>query len=207
MSRAFPGEWKKWEMNSEPWSEVMWKGTPCLEKTWKRKSFANSGDVTLLLVGMNMHCFDSWSTTIRIAVYPEELGSCSMKSIEMEFHGFSGIGSCLSKPKGLNLGTFMHAQVVQEETYSLMNVLTPGQVYLWQMSSKVQFCPKCPESGLSCLYLSRLGQLWNYLQNIWRLVSDGTWLQWLGEEHCTLVNSVWKSSLVRFFCYFWKDQT
>ena len=60
-----------------------------------------------------------------------------MKSIEMEFHGFSGIGSCLSKPKGLCLGTFMHAQVVQEETYSLTNVLTPSQVYLWWMSSKV----------------------------------------------------------------------
>ena len=75
-----------------------------------------------------------------------------MKSMEMEFHGFSRIGSCLSKPKGLCLGTFMHAQVVQEETYSLTNVLTPGQVYLQQMSSKVQFCPKCLESRWSCLY-------------------------------------------------------
>ena len=82
---TFPSERKKWETNSEPQLEVMWKGTPCLEKTWRRKSFANSGDVTLSLVGMNMHCFDSWSTTTRIAVYLEELGSCSMKSIEMEF--------------------------------------------------------------------------------------------------------------------------
>ena len=75
-----------------------------------------------------------------------------MKSIEMEFHGFSGIGSCLSRSKGLCLGTFTCAQVVQEETYSLTNVLTPGQVYLQQKSSKVQFCPKYPESGWSCLY-------------------------------------------------------
>ena len=87
-----------------------------------------------------MHCFDSQSTTTRIAVYPKELGSCSMKSIEMKLHGFSGIGSCLSRPKGLYLGTFACAQVVQEETYSLTNVLTPGQVYSWWMSSKVQFC-------------------------------------------------------------------
>ena len=38
--------------------------------------------------------------------------------------------------------------------------------------------------------LSRLGQLQNYLQNIQRLVSDGTWLQQLGEEHCALVKSL-----------------
>ena len=38
--------------------------------------------------------------------------------------------------------------------------------------------------------LSRLGQLWNYLWNVWRLVSDGTWLQQLREEHCTLVKSL-----------------
>ena len=38
--------------------------------------------------------------------------------------------------------------------------------------------------------LSRPGQLWNYLQNIWRLVSDGTWLQQLGEERCALVKTL-----------------
>ena len=26
-----------------------------------------------------------------------------------------------------------------------MNLLIPGQVYSWQMSSKVWFCPKCPD--------------------------------------------------------------
>ena len=144
----------------------MWEGTPCLEKTWRRKSFANSGDVTLS-VGMNMHCFDSQSTTTRIVVYPKELGSCSMKSIEMEFHGFSGIGSCLSKPKGLCLGTFTCAQVVQEETYSLTNVLTPGQVYSQWMSSKVWFCLKCLESRWSGLYQRTQS---------WRLSASGTWM-------------------------------
>ena len=38
--------------------------------------------------------------------------------------------------------------------------------------------------------MSRLGQLQNYLWNVQRLVSAGTWLQWLGEEHCTLVKSL-----------------
>ena len=32
------------------------RGTPCLEKTWRRKSFASSGDVIMSWVGMNMHC-------------------------------------------------------------------------------------------------------------------------------------------------------
>ena len=49
-------------------------------------------------VGMNMACLDNRSTTTRIAVKPEEEGSCSMKSMEMESHGLSGIGSCLSSP-------------------------------------------------------------------------------------------------------------
>jgi hypothetical protein len=39
---------------------------------------------------------DKWSMTTRMAVKPDESRSCSMKSMEMEFQGFSGIGSCLS---------------------------------------------------------------------------------------------------------------
>ena len=38
----------------------------------------------------------SQSMTTRMAVKLEDKGSCSMKSIEMEFQGFSRIGSCLS---------------------------------------------------------------------------------------------------------------
>ena len=45
-------------------------------------------------------------------------------------------------------------------------------------------------TSMSSNILSRLGQLWNYLPNIRRLVSDGTWLQQLGEEHCALVKSL-----------------
>ena len=70
-----------------------------------------------------------------------------MKSMEMEFYGFDGIGSCFRSLYGLCLGTFAHAQVVHEETYSLMNVHTFGQVYSQCMSSKVRFCPKCLERG------------------------------------------------------------
>ena len=68
-----------------------------------------------------------------------------MKSMEMEFYDFNGMGSCFRSLYGLCLGTFAHAQVVHEETYSLMKVHTPSQVYLQHMSSKVWFCLKCPE--------------------------------------------------------------
>ena len=108
---------------------------------------ANSGEVIMLSVGMKMHCLERRSTTTRIAVRLEEAGSCLMKSMEMEFHGFEGMESCFRSPYGLCLGTFVHAQAVHEETYSLMKVCTPGQVYSWHTSSKVWFCPKCPERG------------------------------------------------------------
>ena len=116
MSRAFPRERKKWDTNSEPRSEVMWEGTPCLEKTWSRNNFANSGDVIVSCVGINRHCLERQSTTTSMEVNPEDGGSCSMKSMEMEFHGFSGMGSCFSNPYGLCLGTFARAQDVQDET-------------------------------------------------------------------------------------------
>ena len=48
--------------------------------------------------GMNIHCLERQSMMTRMEVKPEEDGSCSMKSIDMEFHGRLGIRSCLSKP-------------------------------------------------------------------------------------------------------------
>ena len=96
ISRAFPREQKKWEMNSVPLLEVTWAGTPCLENTWSRNNFVSSRLVMVLWVGMKIACFERWSTTTRMAVKPEEDGSCSMKSMEMEFQGFSRTGNCLS---------------------------------------------------------------------------------------------------------------
>jgi len=50
---------------------------------------------------MNMACFDRQSTITRIVSKPEEEGSFSIKSIEIEFHGRSGIESCWRDPYGL----------------------------------------------------------------------------------------------------------
>ena len=76
----------------------MWEGTPCLESTWRSKSFASSGDVIVSCIGMNMHCLERQSTTTRIVVNLEDEESYSMKSMEMEFQGFSRMGSCFSNP-------------------------------------------------------------------------------------------------------------
>ena len=138
---------EKWETNSEPLSEVMWEGTLCLEKTWRRKSLVNSGEVIMSSVGMKIHCLERQSTTTRIVVCLEEAGSCLIKSMEMEFHGFEGMGSCFRSPYSLCLETFACAQVVHKEMYSLMKVCTLGQVYLQHTSSKVWFCLKCLERG------------------------------------------------------------
>ena len=51
-----------------------------------------------MVVGMNMPCLERQSTTTRIELQPEDVGSVSMKSMDMEFHGCSGIGSCLRRP-------------------------------------------------------------------------------------------------------------
>ena len=49
-------------------------------------------------VGIKMACLESLSTTTKIVVYPVEAGSCSIKSMDMEFQGLSGTGSCFSNP-------------------------------------------------------------------------------------------------------------
>ena len=98
MPSAFPRERKKCETNSEPLSEVTWEGTPCFENTCATKSFANSGEVMVSWVGMNIPCFERRSTTTRMEVNPSEEGSCSMKSMEMECQGRAGMGSCFRRP-------------------------------------------------------------------------------------------------------------
>ena len=56
----------------------------------------------------------SRSTTTKIVVNPSEGGNCSMKSMEIEFHGFSGIGSCWRLPYGWCRGALDLVQVVQD---------------------------------------------------------------------------------------------
>ena len=64
MSSAFPSDWKKEEMNSEPVLEVMCEGTPCegtpcLEKMWKMNSLASIRAVMVSMVRMKIDCLES----------------------------------------------------------------------------------------------------------------------------------------------------
>ena len=98
MSSALPSVRKNEDTNSEPWLDVTCEGTPCLEKTWMMKSLASSAEVMVSYVRMKMLCFDSRSTMTRMVSKLEDGGSFSMKSMEMEFQGHSGIRSCFRSP-------------------------------------------------------------------------------------------------------------
>ena len=81
-----------------PRSEVTCEGTPCLEKTWRKNSLASMGDVMVLMVRIKIDCLVRRSMMTSIVLEPSDIGSFSMKSMDIEFQGLSGIGSCLRSP-------------------------------------------------------------------------------------------------------------
>ena len=81
-----------------PWSEVIYEGTPCLEKTWRMNSLASMGDVMVSTVGIKIDCLVRRSMMTSIVSEPLDIGSFLMKSMDIEFQGLSGIGSCLRSP-------------------------------------------------------------------------------------------------------------
>ena len=97
-NRNIPSVQKNEDTNSEPWLEVICNRTPCFEKTWSTNNWASMGAVMISTVGTNIDCLVSQSTMTRMVSYPEDGGSFSMKSMEMEFQGNSGTGCCLSNP-------------------------------------------------------------------------------------------------------------
>ena len=87
---------KKQKTNSEPQSEVMWAKVPYLKNMSLMKTFASLAVLIDLLVDMNIACLVKQSTTTEISVKPWNSGSCSMKSIDINFQSCEGIGNCLS---------------------------------------------------------------------------------------------------------------
>jgi len=59
---------------------------------------AKSADVMVSWAGIKIACLVSQLTMTKIVSNPEDDGSFLMKSIEMEFHGHSGMESCLRDP-------------------------------------------------------------------------------------------------------------
>src|SRR5258707_4059682 len=93
-------------MNSEPQSDVMCDGTLCLENMWVRNSCTTCRVFTVLWEGMNITCFIKQLMTTRIAEKSSQAGSCLMKSIKIDDHGWEGIGSCFNFLYGLCLTDF-----------------------------------------------------------------------------------------------------
>jgi len=98
MLREVPKEQKKFDINSELLSEITWEGMSCLENTWRTNRYAKSVDMMMSWAKIKIVCLVSQLTMIKIMSNPEDNGSFSMKSIEMEFHGRSEIESCLRDP-------------------------------------------------------------------------------------------------------------
>ena len=58
-------------------------------------------DMMVSWAGIKIACLVSWSTMTKIVSNPEDDRSFSMKSIEMEFYGCSGIGELFEGSIGL----------------------------------------------------------------------------------------------------------
>ena len=82
-----------------PRLEVTWEGMmPCLEKTWRTNNLASMGDMMVSMVGIKIDCLVRWSMMTSIMLEPSNIGSFLMKSMDIEFQGLSGIGSCFRSP-------------------------------------------------------------------------------------------------------------
>ena len=61
-------------------------------------NLANIGDVMVLTVGIKINCLVRRSTITSIVSEPLDMGNFSMKSMDIEFQGLSGIRSCFRSP-------------------------------------------------------------------------------------------------------------
>ena len=96
-------------------------------------------EVILSCVGTTITCLDSQSMTTKIAVKPNEGGNCLMKSIDIEFHIFSGIGRCQRLLYGWCQGALDLAQFPQDSQWPGMNRQTPGHAQFHQTRFNVFF--------------------------------------------------------------------
>ena len=96
--RRVQSEAQKRETKCFPLSETMSVGVPCLVKIFWRNIFESCGASMSDLVGMKWAIIVSQSTTTNIVLNPSETGNHSIKSMEMDDQGLSGIGRKRSGP-------------------------------------------------------------------------------------------------------------
>ena len=103
---------QNFNVNQGPLSNMISQGNPCSLKT---KQFA-SRDISLAKVlvvqGMKVANIVNWSTTTIIKSYPFDFGSLTMKSIEIELHGESGICRGFKSPWGFCWDGLLHIQLL-----------------------------------------------------------------------------------------------
>ena len=61
-------------------------------------NLANIRDVMVSMVGIKIDCLVRRSMITSIVSEPSDMGNFSMKSMDIEFHGLLGIGSCFKSP-------------------------------------------------------------------------------------------------------------
>ena len=59
---------------------------------------ASMGDVMVSMVRIKINCLVRRSMMTSIVSEPSDIGSYLMKSMDIEFQGLSGIGSCVRSP-------------------------------------------------------------------------------------------------------------
>ena len=111
------------------------------------KSLTVSSSVTVLLYGIKWIILVKRSTTTKIESKLLDNGRSTMKSMEVEDHGFSG--GC-NNPYGQCRGIFNLEQMSHVVTYSLTDFYIYGHQKSWDMSFMVLLQSKCPATRKLC---------------------------------------------------------
>ena len=86
--------------NCGPQSEIIESGSPWYLHMLSRYNLASPNALVSAVVGIACICFFAQSTTTRSASNPCALGSPTMKSADIFFHGSVGVSGDMSFPAG-----------------------------------------------------------------------------------------------------------
>src|SRR5579864_2198006 len=135
---------KKVEVNRMSLSVITFLGIPTKGKTRSLKSVATPGASMVSLQGSKMTALvQSWSVMVRMESYPFEMGSLTIKSIEIVWNGCA-LGAGAIGCKGGRLGWVLLLfcwQTAHPRMYSLMYQFTSGHQYSLVTIWSIFQCP------------------------------------------------------------------
>jgi len=129
--------------NCGPRSKIIAEGKPVCFHTLSKSSWLVLMAVIFLLQGERIIALLCQSMTVRILLYPFEVGRSVMKSIVMVSHIPCGISLGLSGTLTGGL-IFVVWQTAHPLMYALTNSVIPGHQYSCVISSMVFHCPGWP---------------------------------------------------------------